>query len=51
MTEVVQKVNDLKPDIVVLTGDYVQYRPEPIEVFAQEYPYIILYPGLHFSII
>ncbi len=37
MNEVVQKVTELKPDLIVLTGDFVQKQPEPIHEFAERY--------------
>ena len=35
LDDVVDAVNALEPDLILLTGDYIQYKPEPIEVFTR----------------
>jgi len=37
MDEIIQKTNDLEPDIILLTGDYVQSNPKPIGEFAERW--------------
>lgn len=37
LRQVVEITNNVEPDIIVLTGDYVQFDPEPVEILAQKW--------------
>jgi len=37
MQQILDTTNSLDVDLILLTGDYVQYKPQPIHEFASEY--------------